>query len=113
MVLQHINKTAIADKSRESIVTRLLFKQAFAYKSFKVAGPLEAFMSPPILFLLKMTHLQDTFGWVKVPRLNLNAKCDHRIKGMLALCTVAVSTNFILWHQHPNDELQFISWNMH
>ena len=94
-------------------MTCLLSKQAFAYDSFEVAGPLEAFMSPLILFLLKTTHLQDTLGWMEVPGLNLNAKYNHGIKEMLALCTVAVGTNFILWHQHPNDELQFISWNMH
>ena len=102
VVLQHLNKKATANKSIESIVTQLLTGHVFVYKELKVAGPSEAFMSPLILSLLGLTHLQDTLGWVEVPGLNLDAKCNYGIKGVLALCTVAVSTNFILWH-HSND----------
>ena len=30
-------------------------------------------------------------GWVEVPGMDLLAKCDHEIKGVLALCTAAVT----------------------
>ena len=96
VVLQHLNKKATANESIESIAIQLLTRHAFAYKELKVAGPSEAFMSPLILSLLGLTHLQDTLGWVEVPGLNLDAKCDHGIKGVLVLCTVVASTNFIL-----------------
>lgn len=97
IVLKHINEhisglNLFEDSlpTREEVATDLLTLQAFAYEDFIPTDRQKAFWSPLILSLLGTTHLQDTHGWVEVPGLDLQGKCDHGIRGVLALCTVAV-----------------------
>lgn len=94
-MLKHLNKNASEEISKEDVATNLLTLRAFAYEDFDPSDASKAFHSPLIYSLLGTTHLQDTLGWVEVPGLDLLAKCDHGIKGVLALCTAAVSKIFI------------------
>ncbi|KAG9312036.1 hypothetical protein JVU11DRAFT_7315 [Chiua virens] len=92
VVLKHLKNNAKEAKglTTEDLATNLLTLRAFAYEDFNASDASKAFRSPLIHNLLATTHLQDTIGWVEVPGLDLLAKCDHGIKGVLALCTAAL-----------------------
>ncbi|KAH0838764.1 hypothetical protein J3R83DRAFT_7139 [Lanmaoa asiatica] len=91
VVLKYLNENA-ADQglTKEALSTLLLKRRAFAYEDFDPTDHSKAFQSSFVLSLLGTTHLQDTIGWVEVPGLDLLAKCDHGIRGVLSLCTAAL-----------------------
>ncbi|KAN0082911.1 hypothetical protein V8E55_008706 [Tylopilus felleus] len=89
LVLKHLNEEApIQGLTKEQLASHLLEDRRFAYKGFDIESM--AFQSSLLLLLLGSTHLHDTAGWVEVPEMDLLAKCDHGIKGVLALCTAAL-----------------------
>ncbi|KAH0837813.1 hypothetical protein J3R83DRAFT_6018, partial [Lanmaoa asiatica] len=86
IVKAFLKENSIEGITAMQMATQLLQGQAFAYEKFDSTDQPSAFQSPPLLELLGLTHLQDTIGWVDVPGLDLPLKCDHGIRGVLALC---------------------------
>lgn len=93
IILKHLNENISdqpADMTKEDLATHLMTLRAFAYEDFDPSDRSKAFQSPLIFALLGTTHMQDTIGWVEVPGFDMLAKCDHGIRGVLALCMAAV-----------------------
>lgn len=102
MATQVVKTYLCENNSGEERAAELLQDRAFAYKGLKKTQETrDAFQSPLLLQLFGITHLQDTQGWVDIPGLNLQAKCEYGVAEALALCTTAVWT-FVCWQLSSN-----------
>lgn len=83
----------------QELAATLLEDLSFPYEDFDSSCPEKAFRSIHVLNLLGSTHLQQTYGWVDIPSLDLRSKWVHGVKGALALCTAAVNPVCLLVYQ--------------
>ena len=90
IVKAFLKENSVKELTMVQVAAKLLENWVFAYENFDSTDQPSTFQSPPLLQLLSLIHLQDTLGWIDIPGLDLLLKCNHRVRGVLALCTAVV-----------------------
>ncbi|KAH0827333.1 hypothetical protein J3R83DRAFT_3961 [Lanmaoa asiatica] len=89
LIVKFLRENPIKGLTSCETATFLLDNRAFAYEDFDSSDSTKAFCSFFVLSLLG-AHLQQISGWVDVPCLDLRAKADYGVKGVLALSTATL-----------------------